>query len=252
MIHISKVEPHRFNKIIIVDSQPSHHECFADYNYAAIIDHHPDSGHPAEFRDIRADYGANATILTEYLRAAKITPTAKLATGLLYAIKTDTANFERNATNADIRAFQFLFQHANIHLARRMEQVDLRVDFLDYFKRAIEGHVMNGNRIFSNLGNIKNPDICVLIADFFMRVNTVTWSIVSGLYEGKLIIIVRNDGLQKSAGQFLSNRFGSLGTAGGHESMARAELPVENLGDLVDYKQDEPLLNWIISKFDSK
>ncbi|MFW6335248.1 MAG: DHH family phosphoesterase, partial [Desulfosalsimonas sp.] len=128
----------------------------------------------APFKDIREEYGATSSIMTEYLKAAKIKPSSKLATALFHGIKTDTNNFERMATNADIRAFQFLFRHANIHLVRRVEQVDLRMNFLDYFKKAIEHKEVVDERIFVHLGQVETPDICVLIADFFMRVNTVT------------------------------------------------------------------------------
>ena len=137
LIHLTKVDIHHYNKFVIIDSQPDHNEAFSDFEYTAIIDHHEDSDIQAPFRDIRPEYGATASIMTEYLRAAKIKPSAKLATGLFYAIKTDTANFERKATNEDMRAFQFLFKHANIHLARKIEQVDLRLDFLNDFKKLL-------------------------------------------------------------------------------------------------------------------
>lgn len=38
------------------------------------------------FLDIRPEYGANSTILIEYLRGAHIEPSMKLATALLYGI----------------------------------------------------------------------------------------------------------------------------------------------------------------------
>ena len=249
LIHLSKIDFHFYNKFIIVDSQPVHNESFADIAVTAIIDHHEDSGCDVPFKDIRPDYGATATIMTEYLRAAKIKLSKPLATGLFHAIKTDTGNFERNATNADIRAFQYLFTHANIHLARRMEQVDLRIDFLEYFKTALNTYVLNQNRIFAHLGDLKNPDVSVLIADFFMRINMVTWSLVSGLYENRLIIVIRNDGLRKDAGSVANQLFGNLGPAGGHKNMARAEIPLENLKTVVSASAPNAINEWIINKF---
>jgi len=134
LIHVSKIEPHLYNKIAILDSQPDHNESFKGLDYTVIIDHHEPGSYTAPFMDIRPHYGATSSIMTEYLKSAKIKPSERLATALFHGIKTDTANFERLATNADIRAFQFLFRHANIHLARRIEHVDLRIGFLDYFK----------------------------------------------------------------------------------------------------------------------
>ncbi len=251
LIHFSKVDTHHYNKFVIVDSQPDHNEAFAGFSYAAIIDHHSDSGIPAPFKDIRPEYGATASMLTEYLRAAKIKPNSRLATGLFYAIKTDTANFERKAVNEDMRAFQYLFKHVNIHMARKIEQVDLRLDFMEDFKKAINDHVISRNKIFVNMGTLKNADICVLIADFFMRFNLIAWSIVFGIHEGKLIVVVRNDGTRKDAGKLISSKFGEFGSAGGHRSMARAEAQLTLMAKKIDLNDPEKLLTWIIRQFEN-
>ena len=245
LIHVSKVEPRLYNKIVILDSQPDHNESFSGLDYTVIIDHHEPGNYKAPFTDIRPNYGATSSIMTEYIRAARIRPSEKLATALFHGIKTDTKNFERMATTADIQAFQFLFRHANIHLARRIEQVDLRLSFLDYFKKAIEEKIVDHTRIIIHLGNVENPDICVLIGDFFMRVNTVTWTVVSGIYENTLVIILRNNGLQKDAGKLASRLFGKMGSAGGHKSMARAEIPLENIKEKLQSLDKETIRNWI-------
>ncbi len=254
LIPLSRVETRHYNKFVILDSQPDHHESFGKFDYTAIIDHHENSSINLNvpFSDIRPEYGATASIMTEYLRAAKIQPSARLATGLFYAIKTDTANFERKAINEDMRAFQFLFKHANLHLARKIEQVDLRLDFIEDFKKAINDHVISRNKIFIHLGATKNTDICVLIADFFMRFNLITWSVVSGIHEDKLVIVVRNDGARKDAGVLLSNKFGKFGSAGGHRSMARAEAQISLLEGQADINDPKKLLTWIISQFENK
>ncbi|MFW6011030.1 MAG: DHH family phosphoesterase [Desulfosalsimonas sp.] len=248
LIHVTKIAPQDYTKVIILDSQPSHHESFKEFKYTVIIDHHEPDGSDAPFKDIRPEYGATASIMTEYLKAAKTKLSSKLATALFHGIKTDTNNFERMATNADIRAFQFLFRHANIHLARRIEQVDLRMNFLEYFRQAIEQKIVKEDRIYVHLGQVETPDICVLIADFFMRVNTVTWSIVSGFIEGRLIIILRNDGLRKNAGNAASKQFGHLGTAGGHKSMARAEIQTDNLKSELKNLDKESVQQWVINR----
>lgn len=250
LVHISKVDAGAFKKLVIVDSQPGHNDSFPAADYAVVIDHHPEDQFIASYADIRPDYGATASIMTEYLRAARIKPSAKLATGLFYAIKTDTADFERKAINEDMRAFQFLFKHANIHLARKIEQVDFRLDFMDDVKKAINGYIMKKNKIFVFLGPVKNPDICVLLADFFMRFNLISWSVVSGIYDGKLVVVVRNDGSGRNAGLLISNEFGKFGSAGGHRSMARAEAALDLLQPRVDIKNEGKMLKWLIKKFE--
>jgi nanoRNase/pAp phosphatase (c-di-AMP/oligoRNAs hydrolase) len=250
LVPFEQIHTDQFSRIVLVDSQPDHNEQMAQLNPHVIIDHHPDSGSKAPFVDIRPQYGATATILTEYLRAAKIKPSAKLATGLYHGIKTDTNDFKGRAQIEDVRAFQYLFRHANIHLARKIEQADLRFDLLKYFKIALQNMRQRKGKVYIHLGNVVNPDICVIIADFFMRVNTVTWSIVSGICDKKLIVIFRNDGIRKNAGKVAKEGFGKLGNAGGHKNMARAEVALNDLKEHadIDARDDKKLLSWIIGR----
>ncbi|MDX1708632.1 MAG: hypothetical protein R3274_08535, partial [Desulfobacterales bacterium] len=68
--HIRFMKRSMINKWAIVDSQPQHHKLFKDHPYNIIIDHHPVTDSlKADFIDIREDYGANSSIMTEYLRA---------------------------------------------------------------------------------------------------------------------------------------------------------------------------------------
>ncbi len=249
---VKDVEPGKYDRVVMVDSQPDHHEAFENFETHAVIDHHPDTTNHIPYKDIRPKYGATASIMTEYVRAAKIKPSTKLASGLFHAIKTDTSNFERQTLIEDVRAFQFLFRHANPHLVRKIEQAELRLDFLNYFKKALQDKRMRRGRIFAHLGRIQNPDICVVIADFFMRVNSVTWSIVSGIYDHRLIIILRNDGLRKNAGQTAKKSFGTMGSAGGHKGMARAEISLGDLKEKIDPENGNRLLNWIIRQIERK
>ncbi len=250
LVPFEQIQMDKFSRIVIVDSQPDHNEKMAQLNPQVIIDHHPDSGSNAPFVDIRAQYGATSTILTEYLQAAKIKPSAKLATGLYHGIKTDTNDFKGRTQIEDVRAFQYLFRYANIHLARKIEQADLRFDLLKYFRIALQNMRQRKGKVYIHLGNVINPDICVIIADFFMRVNTVTWSIVSGICDKKLIIIFRNDGIRKNAGKVAKEGFGKLGNAGGHKNMARAEIALNDLKAQadIDVRDDKKLLSWIIGR----
>jgi nanoRNase/pAp phosphatase (c-di-AMP/oligoRNAs hydrolase) len=252
LIYVDEIHENQFNRVVIIDSQPNHNEAFSRFKPDVIIDHHPETGVKAPFVDIRPKYGATASIMTEYLRAARIKPSVKLATGLFHAIKTDTSNFARQTLMEDIKAFQFLFHRANVHLASRIEQADLKPDFLKYFKTALQNIRLRKGRIFVHLGPVVNPDVCVLIADFFMRVESVNWSIISGTSDQKLTIVFRNDGIRKNAGHVAKKIFGQMGSAGGHKSMARAEIPLAILSEEVDYKDAKKLTRWIVTQIKRK
>ena len=237
-----EVNPEEFNKKAIVDSQPPHNPLFGGFTYELIIDHHPANPYSqARLVDIRPEYGANSTIMTEYLRAARIKPSLKLATALYYGVKTDTHNFERPAIEADVRAFHYLFTLTRLPLVRRLEFAELNIPMLSYFQQAFRNFQLRQNRLYSFLGPVASPDILVILADFFMRFGEISWTILGGIYEDKLVVIFRNDGLRKNAGHLARQAFGKLGSAGGHATSARAEIPLENLKDLTP---TSPLNHW--------
>jgi nanoRNase/pAp phosphatase (c-di-AMP/oligoRNAs hydrolase) len=246
LTHVRNLDEKRFNRVVMVDSQPSHNTLFEKFTVDLVIDHHPDSGAKAPFQDIRPKYGATASIMTEYLRAAKIKPATKLATALLLGIKNDTSNFEQKTLIEDVRAFQYLFRHSNKHLVRKIEQSEIRPDYLKYFRKALENRRIRKGKIFVFLGPVPNPDICVLIADFFLKISSIKWSIVAGYHQKKLIIIFRSDGLRKNAGKIAERGFAEFGSAGGHKAMARAEIDLDRLRLLVDHKDDSKVVRWIM------
>ncbi len=233
MEKLGKVSVEDFTRNVLVDSQPSHSEIFDTFKYDAIIDHHPIvKKWSAPYLDIRPEYGANSTILIEYLRQAGIKPSRQLATGLLYGIKTDTANFERAGTAKDVRQFQYIFPFANMNLLRKIEKSELRVTDLRYFERALESRIVTRKGIYSHLGKVPSGDICVQVADFFNRVHGMGWTFVSGVHEATVIIIIRNDGYRKDAGKLVSRAFSDFGMAGGHTGAARAEIPLETIREM--------------------
>jgi nanoRNase/pAp phosphatase (c-di-AMP/oligoRNAs hydrolase) len=252
MIHIGEIDQNKFSRFVITDSQPNHNSLFLKYKYNVILDHHPETDAEAGYKDIRPQYGATASMMTEYLKTAKIKPSYKLATALYYAIKCDTSNFERKAVEEDVRAFQFVFRHTNINIARKIEQAEIKIEFLKYFKIALQNIRKQKDRIFIHTGPVVNPDVCVILADFFIKINSIKWSVVSGLCNNVLVVIFRNDGLRKDAGRVAKESFGHIGSAGGHKSMARAEIPVSSLNGHPDIKNDEAVSKWIIGQIEKK
>jgi nanoRNase/pAp phosphatase (c-di-AMP/oligoRNAs hydrolase) len=227
---IETLEEREITRYAIVDSQPGHHRAFQKYPFDIIVDHHPlEESTRAPFVDIRPDYGATATIFTEYLKAARIKPSTPLATALFYGIKTDTANLTGNALDCDINAFRYLFNFANIHAIKKIESSEITKKSLEYYKRAMERLRFWKGIAYTHLGNLGNPDACVQIADFFLKMSEATWSVVSGVYGGVLVVIFRNHGFGKDAGKTAQRLFGKFGKAGGHKAAARAEIEVKDI-----------------------
>ena len=250
LVRLHKVDGSSFSKVALVDGQPDHNEAFADFDYDVIIDHHPrTTSLQVPFLDLRPDYGAVATMMTEYLRAARIRPAKSLATALLFAIRVDTGNFESGVAEEDIKAFRYLFPHADMNLLRKIEMADMRAEDLKYFQLALENKQIIDGKIFSHLGQIQSPDNLVLVADFFMRLHEIAWVVVSGVYRKTLVVIIRNDGFRKDAGAGARNAFGRLGSAGGRRSKARAEIPLANLPKRFEEKDAASLGRFVIQQF---
>jgi nanoRNase/pAp phosphatase (c-di-AMP/oligoRNAs hydrolase) len=239
-----------FTKTVLVDGQPNHSESFAALKYDVVIDHHPVSQQlQASFVDIRPQYGATATIMSEYLRAAKLRPSKSLATALLFAIRVDTGNFESGVTEEDIKAFRYLFPHSNMNLLRKIEISDMGTEDLKYFRRALESKEIIKGKIFSHLGQVESPDNLVLVADFFMRLHEMAWVVVSGVYRKTLVVVIRNDGFRKDAGTWANSAFGRLGSAGGRRSRARAEIPLTDLQKHLGKDDPSDLGRFVIRQF---
>jgi nanoRNase/pAp phosphatase (c-di-AMP/oligoRNAs hydrolase) len=220
-----------YSKKILVDSQPNHLACFEKMSFNAVIDHHPvTTGWDADFIDIRPEYGAVSSMMVEYLRAASIKTSVALATALFYGVKVDTQNFQKqNMQAADGTSFRYLFNIANLNLVRKFELTQLRRSELRYFRIALNEVKASKRRAYVHIGKVSTPDILVIIADFFNRVDAFDWVIVSGIHGEKLVVIFRCDGYRKNAGKLAKASFGEYGPAGGHKEAARAECPVKNL-----------------------
>ena len=86
------------------------------------------------------------------------------------------------------------------------------------------------------LGQTSREDFIPYVADFFLQLEDVKWTIVGGIVNDSMIISVRNLGYTKNAGEFVRRFFADIGSAGGHRSMAKAVVPMrafrEKFGDL--------------------
>jgi nanoRNase/pAp phosphatase (c-di-AMP/oligoRNAs hydrolase) len=194
-----------------------------------VIDHHPrreDTSAP--FLDLREGYGATSTILTEYLMDADIPVDRKLATALLYGIVTDTDDLKRNASSNDIRAFDLLHERADRHFIARLEKSQVPMAMLDYIAWGISHRVVYGEMILVHFGRLPHADVCVQVADLLLLTCGVTWVVCAALVGNTLVAVFRGDGHRQDVGKRATLAFARLGSAGGHRTMGRAEVPVES------------------------
>jgi len=219
----------QFDRVAMVDVQPSFLEERFD-EVDLVIDHHPvEQPIRARIKDVRPSYGATSTILVEYLRAADVKITQRLATALLYGIKSDTLGLERGGTRADLEAFSYLYLLANHNALRRIERPELSEEALDVLAQGLAKRRVLQGVFFSHLGRVATVDLIPQFADFGLQAEGVQWSVVSGVVGDEVHISVRNVGYVKSAGDVTRAAFGDLGVGGGHRTMAKAIFPVRQL-----------------------
>jgi nanoRNase/pAp phosphatase (c-di-AMP/oligoRNAs hydrolase) len=248
---LEEIDAASFSKKVMLDSQPHHHEAFAGITMDVIIDHHPtgDACNGCGFTDIRPRYGANSSILTEYLRGARIKPSSRLATALTYGIKTDTASFGRPSVLEDVQAFQYLFPKANGSVLRKIEFSEMRLKDLALLHLALDRFVVRKHSMYVYLGEVASPDNLVQIADFFLRVDSVDTCAVSGVHQERLVVILRSAAYRTNAGSLAEAAFGELGAAGGHKAMARAEIPLAAVQKKCkDATSDEALARFVMRR----
>jgi nanoRNase/pAp phosphatase (c-di-AMP/oligoRNAs hydrolase) len=202
-----------------------------------VIDHHPEqSGYSAVYKDIRADYGSTSTILTEHLRAVDANISERTATAMLYAIKSDTLFFNRQANRVDIEAFSYLYPLADAALIRKMEGAEITVERLEYVLKAKQNGRLVEQVFCAFLGTSPREDFIPYVADFYLQLENVKWTIVAGIVNDSLVMSVRNLGYSRNAGEFVRKYFADIGSAGGHRAMAKAVVPLsafrEKFGNL--------------------
>ncbi len=229
-IHVESVTPadfHSFQRIAMVDVQP-HYFTGQVERVDLVIDHHPEqTGYSAIFKDIRADYGSTCTILTEHLRAVDANISERTATAMLYAIKSDTLFFNRQANRVDLEAFSFLYPLSDAALIRKMEGAEITMERLAYVTKATETGHLKEQVFCAFLGELPREDFIPYVADFFLQLEDTKWTLVAGVVNGSFVASVRNIGYTRNAGEFMRKLFADIGSAGGHRAMAKAVVPAD-------------------------
>ena len=223
---ITKNTIKNFDRIAVVDLQPPHLSS-PPAEVDLVIDHHPEQfNYISHIKDIRQSYGATSTILTEYLLCTNSSIGTRLATAMLYGIKSDTFGLSREVNEWDVQAFSYLYPLANHNLMRRIERPELPPAALDALSVALKNRRLIDKVAFVSLGRVERDDLIPQIADFSLSFEGIEWGVVTGVYKSNYIISVRNVGYVRAAGRVLKEAFGDVGSAGGHASMAKAIIPI--------------------------
>jgi nanoRNase/pAp phosphatase (c-di-AMP/oligoRNAs hydrolase) len=249
-IHVETIRPDEignYERTAMVDVQPHYFSGLID-RVDLVIDHHPEqTGYSAVFKDIRVDYGSTSTILTEHLRAVDANISERTATAMLYAIKSDTLFFNRQANRVDLDAFSYLYPLADAALIRKMEGAEITMDRLEYVLKAKQNGKLVEQVFCSFIGASPREDFIPYVADFYLQLENVKWTIVAGIVNDSLVMSVRNLGYTRNAGEFVRKYFAHIGSAGGHRAMAKAVVPLRAFRDKYGNLQADEFTDKVLS-----
>lgn len=225
------LEPERFDRIAMVDAQPGAGNVAFDPSVRldVVIDHHPirRETRSARFTDVRSRYGATSTILYEYLVAARLEIPTKLATAMVYGIRSDTQELGRESTRADLEAFVGLYPNANARALGRIVSAPLPRTYFGSLRRALDDATLYGPRVVSYLGRLDNQEMIAEAADLLLRVEGVSWSMCLGQVDGWIHVSLRATERDLNAGHVARRLAGRRGFGGGHHTLAAAQIPLE-------------------------
>jgi nanoRNase/pAp phosphatase (c-di-AMP/oligoRNAs hydrolase) len=217
-------------QIALVDTQPgrSNNSLPDAVVPTVVIDHHPAYAvYPGvPFLDLRDNYGATSTIMTEYLRESKLDVEPKIATALFYGIAAETQDLGREATAADIEASHFLYPYANKRRLAKIENARVPREYFRVFREAIDHAALYDHKVVvSLLGDVQYPDMVAEVADFLLRLDGAEWSAAIGAYNGCLYCSIRTTDRDTNAGDLLQGVLGAK-SAGGHDQIAGGRIPL--------------------------
>jgi nanoRNase/pAp phosphatase (c-di-AMP/oligoRNAs hydrolase) len=215
--------------VALVDTQPGfgNNALSAGAAVAIVIDHHPwrEETAAAIFADVRPDVGSVSTMLTQYLQAAGLPPTATIATALFYGIKTDTMGLARGAAAADTSAYFYLLPRIDVEALVKIERAQVPADYFRSLARTVEAARTYDGVIFSHVGSMSYPDLAAEMADLLLRLQGTQWVICTGLHKDMLLVSVRTRH-SSGAHQLAHAVIGNEGVAGGHGMLAGGQITV--------------------------
>ncbi len=195
----------------------------------ACIDHHPTFKQVEyKYKDVRI-VGACSTLIAQYFFDAKITPSADVATALLYGMKMDTMQFSRGVTPLDIEMFGFLMPLCDAKKLKTLETNSIEFNDLKAYGAAIENIHLLGTNGFAQIPFACPDGLIGAISDFILALEEVDVAVVYSIRDGGIKLSVRSERDDVDAGELARSSLKGLGNGGGHATMAGGFVPISNI-----------------------
>jgi nanoRNase/pAp phosphatase (c-di-AMP/oligoRNAs hydrolase) len=192
----------------------------------AVIDHHSIGRAPVdvEFADIRPSVAATATIAASYLREQGIEPGVKLASAMLYAMRTETCGCETEHSELDRSIMCWLTEHAEPGLIAEIENAPLARGYFSDLVLALQGTQLFDDTALCLLPKASGPETVGEVADLLIRCEGVSRVLCAGAIEDDLYVSVRTRRDDERAVELLQRTLDGIGGGGGHAHRAGGKV----------------------------
>jgi nanoRNase/pAp phosphatase (c-di-AMP/oligoRNAs hydrolase) len=230
---LSEINISNYSVIALVDTQPGagNNSLPRSIIPDIVIDHHVPvraRTRRAKYYDIRTDYGSTSTILAEYLRDAGIVEVdRKVATALLYGVRSDTRDLGRGVSAKDIDACMYFYNRVLFRLLSQIEHPEVPRDYLSMLEKAISNARLYKDVVTLDLGHVEHLEIIAEMADLIVRTEGVKWVLSVGEFFGDVYFSLRTKKRRGSADRIAQKMVADLGTGGGHEMMAGGKVTAD-------------------------
>lgn len=257
VVPIARVDFDDYDLICMVDTQPEqgNHSLPARHFPDVVIDHHPERPDTqlVPVYDVGGPIGSTSTLLVGYFRASGLKVPPDIATALFYGIKADTRDLGRQTTPQDVDAYLWLYPLVDKDALAEIEHPKLPADYFRLQHLAIEKALIYDDAVVCDLADIYAPDMVAEVAERFISLGDMRWSLAFGEYEDALYYSIRTGDRRVNAGRLIREVIEAKGgSAGGHGTMAGARLPVKGLGPAAKKRLKDEVVRDFLDAFGIK
>lgn len=223
-----KVDYADYDLVTVVDTHPGSGTCRLPAGVVPdiVVDHHPPvheiEGVAVPFMD--TGFGSTSTMVGWLMVENHIPPSQRVATALVYGIKTDTLDLVRSENPTDDRVYREMYERSDRSILRRIQRSRLPQGYFQLLERGLRRARVTDFAVTTYLGEVDHSDAVAEMADLLFRLEGMRWAMVGGS-KGPMMYLsiraVRAEGVD--AGRVA--RVISDGNGGGHETFAAAQIP---------------------------
>jgi len=192
----------------------------------AVIDHHSQNANQphVRFRDVRPDVVACVTIAGSYLREQQLEPGPKLATAMLFAMRTETRGEEFCYSPLDRSMLNWLTERAEPTLLAEIESAPLDIEYYGDVVLALQNTFVFGQTGICLLPRAEGAEIVGEMADLLIRCQGVSRVLCAASVNEDLYVSVRTESDLDNAADLVRKTLAGIGSGGGHGHRAGGKI----------------------------